>query len=188
MLKEIYNSTKLRNSIRLIAKLYFLIAFLILVILNIIYIFNKNYNINLIWTISVVFFGNLFIAIFTQVLHTVLTDEDPHIDKVSEKYRGLVIENFQECIIRSLAGILEMILYTFFFAINLESIIIGYLILKTLSIWKSEIDNRKNGLYTGVLRIAVVFSLFFSLIASYFLFHFLKSSNIFELNNHFLFK
>lgn len=143
------NNIELLKSFGLIT-VFFILVFMIFVSSTI--WFEKNILISII----IVLFGNFFIAIITQASQSL---NNPLFLFVS----------FWDCSVRCLAGIAEMFLYLFAFTMGSQglTLIAGYLILKTVSIWRSEFknDQRKEGRATAVLRLAVVFSLLISYIA-----------------------
>jgi len=110
--------------------------------------------------------GNIFLALFTQTSNYVAEKYATEI-----KSRDFVYQNFTDCFFRGLAGLLEIVFYTISFATNLSSLVAGYLLLKTVSIWqdKDNYNNKKEGLHTAILRSAIVISLLVSLVASYYL-------------------
>ena len=128
--------------------------------------FFKNYNLNLFLVLCIIIIGNLFIGIFTQLSNYT-------IEKYSlpEKSRDFLYLNFTDCFFRSLAELSEVILYTISFAIGFEALIAGYLLLKTVSVWqdKDNYNNKKEGLHTAMLRIAIVMSLLISFLSAYYL-------------------
>src|SRR3989344_3556534 len=142
----------------------------------------------------------LIIALTTQKLQYILlklkeqsyekkTKEDPNHKNEEINREIFLYSTIQECSIRCSAGILEMVFYTIAFATNTIGLVVGYLVLKVVSVWKSDKDQKSEGLFTGVLRIAIILSLLFSLFASYFLFKYLQSfPAIFKMCNHFLFQ
>jgi hypothetical protein len=130
----------------------------------------------------VIFLGNFFIAVLTQLLQYMLLKKEI-LDGYKSEKTDFLYNNMTDCSIRCAAGILEMILYAFFFAIGHFEIVVGYLVLKTISVWKSDKNQRKEGLFTGVLRISTVLSLLFSFWASYFLFKFLQGVLVFDIVN-----
>ena len=94
--------------------------------------------------------GNIFILVISQGLHKWL-ESSPH-----------VFDSTQSVIIRSSAGLFELILYTLTITFGWFTFLAGFLIMKTLSVWKHESDPTLEGASTGILRIAVVLSLFVS--------------------------
>lgn len=154
----------------------------------------KYYNLYIVF--SIILGGNLFIAVMIQTLHYFLLKRDISIDQKNDEKEekdknDFLYKDFWDCSIRCSAGILEMILYTICFAVNMVELVVGYLVLKTIGIWKSEKNQREAGLFTAVYRMAVIVSLFFSLWASYFLLRYLRLSSfpaIFDLGEHFLFE
>jgi|GEM_PF-3393442 len=185
------NGKKITNST---IKNLFIFYILIIVLFSIVfflYWLYKKFDINLLIAFAIIIAGNAIIALFTQILHSVILKNIAPAKNLAEetqnKERAFSYFNFQECFIRCFAGLLEMIFYTISFAIGRVELIAGYLILKTLSIWRVE-DPKKEGVHAAVLRIAVVMSLIFSLWASYYSFYFLKDLNIFVLDKHFLFR
>ncbi|OGZ73557.1 MAG: hypothetical protein A2908_00435 [Candidatus Staskawiczbacteria bacterium RIFCSPLOWO2_01_FULL_38_12b] len=150
---------------------YFYVAVLILVAVYV--IVSKSYNVNLLIACGIVFGGNLFLGIVTQSSNYI-------IEKYSytDKSRDFLYLNFTDCFFRSLAGLAEIILYTVSFAMGMESLVAGYLLLKTVSIWqdKDNYNNKKEGLHTAILRIAIVISLLISLVAAFYLKKFINSN------------
>lgn len=128
------------------------------------YFFKFN-NPNLLIACSIILFGNLFLGISTQSSNYIIEKYS-----TTEKSRDFIYLNFTDCFFRSSAGLLEIILYTISFTIHLETLVAGYLLLKTVSIWqdKDNYNNKKEGLHTAILRIAIVMSLIISLVASYY--------------------
>ena len=126
-----------------------------------------HYDANLLAAVLIVLCGNLFLAIATQVSNYII--EKRALEGV--KSRDFVYLNFTDCFFRSGAGFLEIILYTICFSLGLETIVGGYLLLKTVSIWqdKDNFNNKKEGLHTAMLRLAIVVSLLISLMAAYYL-------------------
>jgi hypothetical protein len=117
----------------------------------IVYLIKKDLGLGLI----LVFSFNFVIALTTQCLHYWLGN------------KLWFYEKFSDCFVRCFAGVLEMVLYTLFFIIDKHELIVGYLVLKTVSIWKGKQEDKeqiKEGQSTAVLRIAVVLSLVFSYI------------------------
>ncbi len=193
VIKGIYKN--ITESLKLVCFFYGVLAFLFL------FTFLFDYDANLKWAIGIILCSNFLIALFTQISPFILFtlfEKGNNPEKHSEDH---LYKYFRVCSIRCIAGLLEMVFYTISFAINSVILIVGYLVLKTLSYWAPEklkhenknhkdlsySNNVKEGLSTANLRIAVVLSLIASLIASYFLFQFLQSSTIFNLSNHFLF-
>lgn len=110
---------------------------------------------NLLVAIGIIFLGNLLILVITQSLHYWLGDGDNFFKKWSDG-------------VRIISGVLEMFLYSFAFGTKHIELIVGYLLLKSLSVWKSG-DQVKEGNSTAVLRIGIVLSLLFSIVSAYFL-------------------
>ena len=158
--------SKLKKSFKYIASFY--LAVFLLVALYI--IISKSYRPNLLIACAIIFLGNLFLAVFTQTANYVAEKYS-----TSEKSRDFVYLNFTDCFFRGTAGFLEIILYTILFSMGLETVVAGYLLLKTVSIWqdKDNYNNKKEGLHTAILRIAIVLSLIIALSASYYLKKFL---------------
>lgn len=127
--------------------------------------FNSS-NVSLLLACNIILFGNLLIGSFTQVSNYIIEKYS-----FSDKSRDFLYLNFTDCFFRSLAGLSEVILYTISFTIGFEALIAGYLILKTVSIWqdKDNYNNKKEGLHTAILRIAIVMSLLISFTASFYL-------------------
>jgi len=104
---------------------------------------------------------------------------------IDDKSKDFLFVDFWDCTIRAFAGMLEMTFYVFAFTICEVGLIVGYLILKTLSYWRSESNkledgekrdlirhytaSKKEGLHTGVLRIATILQILFSYITYYFI-------------------
>jgi hypothetical protein len=171
----------IKKSFKLLIKFY--VACFALFFLAI-FIFNIS-DPNLKKTIWIILFGNFVIALLTQSISSYIVKKEKNeaaAPKDSTKAQDLLYDDKWNCIIRCSAGIAEMILYTITFALGLTDIIVGYLILKTLSIWdpKSVV---KKGISTSSLRIAVVLSLIFAFWASYFFHDYLISK--FKVNNSF---
>jgi len=127
-------------------------------------------NANLFKSLSSLLLGSLFIALFTQMFSFIIEKYD----SIQSGTRNFLYENFSDFFLRSSAGFLEMTLYVICFAANLSSLVAGYLLLKTVSIWQKDYNNKKEGLHTAILRIAVVLSLLFSLMSSYYLIKFIN--------------
>ncbi len=129
-------------------------------------LFLKSSDPNLLLVFAIVVFGNLGIGLFTQMANFIAEKYS-----TTEKSRDFIYLNFTDCFLRSLAGLSEVILYTISFAIHFEALIAGYLLLKTVSIWqdKDNYNNKKEGLHTAILRIAIVMSLLIAFTASYYL-------------------
>jgi hypothetical protein len=114
---------------------------------------------NLIYYTLIILFSAIFsllLSVLTQFLNFVA--ELPNEGNVGD---FLYHYFWQDCVLRCLAGWLEIIFYIVMFLINAGYLIAGYLILKVVSVWKSErpiIEGR----HTAVLRIATILSLFFS--------------------------
>ncbi len=143
-----------------------------LVVATTLFYFSMYYNFNLFVAILIALFGNIFLALFTQVSNYVAeTYSVPAI-----KSRDFIYQNFTDCFFRGLAGLLEIVFYTISFATGLSSLVAGYLLLKTVSIWqdKDNYNNKKEGLHTAILRSAIVISLIVSLAASYYLAKFIS--------------
>ena len=152
---------KLFKSFKYILFFYVPIAMVVLL-----FCFSKYYDYNLFLAVMVMLSGNIFLALFTQTSNYVAEKYATEI-----KSRDFVYQNFTDCFFRGLAGLLEIVFYTISFATNLSSLVAGYLLLKTVSIWqdKDNYNNKKEGLHTAILRSAIVISLLVSLVASYYL-------------------
>jgi len=150
--------------------LFFYIPIFLLVFIY--FILLRPYNINLLLVFSIIIFGNLFIGLFTQIANYVAEKYS-----VTEKSRDFLYLNFTDCFFRSLAGLSEVIFYTISFAVGLETLVAGYLLLKTVSIWqdKDNYNNKKEGLHTAILRTAIVMSLLISFAASFYLKKFINT-------------
>jgi hypothetical protein len=113
-------------------------------------------------TFLILYLGNLLIVILNHIFHYRIG-----VRMADEQYIKDHLNQFPEdTYIRGVAGILEIIFYLLCFAIELPEFIVGYLILKTISAWKKEESKvgefskqKKEGLSTAVLRIAVILSL-----------------------------
>ena len=165
---------KLKYSAKLISLFYvplFLVVFFIVPFC--LRFFNVDfYNKNLLAVVGIVFFGNVFLAIFTQISNYIIEAYN-----IEGKTRDYLYRNFTDCFYRGSAGFLEIILYTISFSLHLESLVAGYLLLKTVSIWqdKDNFNSKKEGLHTAILRIAIVVSLLIALGASYYLRKFINN-------------
>ena len=166
--------TTFLKSIKFVIFFYFLLLLVLFLLTGVFSINDSNLQISL----CILFFGNFFIAILTQVLHLLSKNYD-HFFK-----------SFRDCFPRSLSGFLEMVFYAVFFSIGLYEIIVGYLILKVISVWKSS-DQYQEGLSTSVLRTALVLSLLLSFWAAYnlniFLEHKYDLNRTFPITKHRLF-
>ncbi|HLD38213.1 MAG: hypothetical protein US35_C0014G0020 [Parcubacteria group bacterium GW2011_GWA2_37_10] len=191
----------LLNSKKLIRSFYIRLFIGLFIFFSILPLVFRGHNfLYLIIASAVIFLGNLIIALTTQKLQYILlklkeqsyekkTKEDPNHKNEEINREIFLYSTIQECSIRCSAGILEMVFYTIAFATNTIGLVVGYLVLKVVSVWKSDKDQKSEGLFTGVLRIAIILSLLFSLFASYFLFKYLQSfPAIFKMCNHFLFQ
>lgn len=156
---------KFKSLLKAVTYIFFFYA--PLVALAVLFCLSRYYDSNLWIALAIMLSGNIFLAVFTQVSNY-----------VAEKYaiadiksRDFVYQNFTDCFFRGLAGLLEIIFYTISFATGLSSLVAGYLLLKTVSIWqdKDNYNNKKEGLHTAILRSAIVMSLLVSLAASYYL-------------------
>ncbi len=162
------NILRLKKSFKYILLFYIPIFLLVFAYI----IFSKLYSADLLLVIGIVILGNLGIGIFTQIANYIAEKYS-----ISEKSRDFLYLNFTDCFFRSLAGLSEVLLYTISFATHLETIVAGYLLLKTVSIWqdKENYNNKKEGLHTAILRIAIVMSLLVSFAASFYLKKFINS-------------
>lgn len=100
--------------------------------------------------------SNILILITTQLLHLWL--KSPHF-----------LNNSVSAVIRSLAGLLEIIFYTITITFGWFTILAGFLFMKGLSVWKHDSNPNLEGASTGILRIAVILSLLGSIIISVYL-------------------
>lgn len=138
------------------------------------------WNKDLLLVLSTIFLGNLGIAVITQLGHYILDSKD---DDENSK-NDFLFDSTRDCFVRCAAGVSEMIFYTIFFATAHYELVVGYLVVKTVSTWKADSsksiprDQKKEGQHTAVLRIAIVLSLIISLIASYFLSPLIKNFNL----------
>ena len=128
--------------------------------------YSRSYGRNLLVGAGVVIFGNLAIGIFTQIANYIAEKYS-----TTDRSRDFVYANFADCFFRSLAGLAEVVFYTIAFTLSLETLVAGYLLLKTVSIWqdKDNYNNKKEGLHTAILRIAVVLSILTALLAASYL-------------------
>lgn len=157
MRKENYEL--LKKSLIYTRKFYLIFALFLLVF----WIMYGNLDLSLffLW----LFFGNLIITILNQYLHYRLS-----IKLQDYSFKDRIFEFGEDCFVRCFAGVLEMILYILFFATQHYEIVVGYLVIKTISTWKSEKnEQKKEGLSTAVLRIATVISIIISYIAAHYL-------------------
>lgn len=119
---------------------------------------------------AIILGGNLFLGLFTQISNYII-----------EKYstegitRDFLYHNFIHSFFRSLAGLSEVVFYSVFLAMGFESVVGGYLLLKTVSIWQGEYNNKKEWLHTALLRSAIVMSLLIGLVASFYLKKFINN-------------
>ncbi len=145
---------------------YILFFYFPIFLLVFIFYFSRYYSSDLFTAISIMLLGNVFLALFTQISNYIIEKY-----AIENKSRDFIYQNFTDCFYRGMAGLLEIIFYTIAFSINLSSLVAGYLLLKTVSIWqdKDNYNNKKEGLHTAILRIAIVVSLLVSLLASYYL-------------------
>lgn len=122
------------------------------------------YNMDLWIAAAIILGGNLFLGLFTQTSNYI-------IEKYSDQgiVRDYLYHNFVHAFFRSLAGLSEITLYAVFFATGFESVVGGYLLLKTVSIWQGDYNNKKEWLHTAILRSAIVIALLIGLAASYYL-------------------
>ena len=97
--------------------------------------------------------SNFCLSLMTQFFHANLGT--PHVFDFSTEGGRM------SAVLRTSAGVGEMVLYTFSFLIGLPSIVVGYLIIKSLSVWKSPNPDKEGG-SAAILRIAVIISLFIS--------------------------
>lgn len=130
----------------------------------------KYQDVNLSIAILIALGSNLFLGVFTQISNYTIEKYS-----VADKSREFLYFNFTDCFFRSGAGLSEIILYTICFSTGLETIVAGYLLLKTVSIWQDNVNNKKEGLHTSILRIAIVISLVTSLWASYYVKKFINN-------------
>ena len=117
------------------------------IILPLFYCINRS----LFYTSLYIILGNLLIVATTQGLHKWLEPKgDPHVfkDKVS-------------VITRSIAGLLELIFYVLTIAFGWLTLLAGFLVMKSLSVWKHESSPSLEGASTAILRIAVILVLCF---------------------------
>ena len=156
---------RLKKSLKYIAAFYMPVFLAALAYLSV------YYDANLLAAVLIVLCGNLFLAIATQVSNYII--EKRALEGV--KSRDFVYLNFTDCFFRSGAGFLEIILYTICFSLGLETIVGGYLLLKTVSIWQGDYNNKKEWLHTAILRSAIVMALLVGLAASYYLKIFINS-------------
>src|SRR5438552_4081088 len=70
---------------------------------------------NLIIATAIIFFGNLLIAVFTQVSNYIIEKYS-----IADRTRDFLYINFADSFYRCGAGIAEMILYVMFFSLRLE--------------------------------------------------------------------
>lgn len=195
------NKNGFLKSINLLIRFYapfFLILCSILFIIEVLLYFNEGVDYNLLRIIFYIISFSSVVILSSSLIIAIALWLNYSIEK-NDKFDDFSFQDRTDCFIRCSAGLLEITLYAIFFAVGLGSIVIGYLVLKTLSVWKGykkdeeERGNRytfqkREGIHTGVLRIATVLSLSFSLMSSYFLFKFLQQFSTFKLTNHFLFK
>ena len=138
----------------------------------------------------IIFISNSIIVLINHIFHFCISI------KLSYKtyLKDHVFESFSDCYARCIAGFLEMVFYTISFATGHYELVVGYLVLKTISAWgkgeavtvpfdkktndeqetiKNEekiMSHTKQGpLSTTVLRIATVIALMSSLIAAQFI-------------------
>jgi len=128
--------------------------YIILFLLFIFLFFFIGYD-NLSKIIYLILLFNFVISILTQIFSYAI--EKNNIDKIKEndankskdtsdedKSKDFLYIDWWDCIIRCCAGILEMGFYVFAFKKELPELIVGYLVLKTLSYWREEKNNKEN--------------------------------------------
>ena len=160
----------------------------LLLVLIFLYLFHIDSN--LLWSLSIIIIGNFFLLSVAQINNWIIEKES--FKKGPEKW---LFQSFEDCLIRNTAGLSEMLLYTTFFALKLETVIAGYLIMKSIGSWKpgdkddeeeeNKIDKnreysaqKRRGLHLAVLRISVILSLILSFAAAYFLLKYLQNFSI----------
>src|SRR3989344_3850070 len=126
--------------------------------------FYPYHDMNLWMAVLIILGGNLFLGLFTQTSNYI-------IEKYSDQgiIRDYLYHNFVHAFFRSLAGLSEIVLYAVFLALGFDSLVGGYLLLKTVSIWQGDYNNKKEWLHTAILRSAIVMALLIGLAASYYL-------------------
>ena len=193
---------EIKKSLDLMISFYAYITFFTMIFYNF-WSYFLGYNVYLYFYILIIIWGSFFVGFMTQKIQWIILTRDKNPPLLDSEHNAHIIKNSYECFIRCSAGLCEIILYSISSVMGLEALIAGYIVLKTVSVWTynkvndnktsnladPEEGKRKEGLFTAVLRIAVVLSLLFSLFASYFLFKYLQSFQaVFDLSHHFLFK
>jgi len=154
VLNRILKDENLKRSLLFATTFYIYIVLFDLIIWFLLLKFNLN-----IYYTKIILFIALFswvIAIITQLLHFLA--ELPNEGNLSDFLYNYF---WYDCFPRCFSGFLEMIFYVTMLLLNAGYLIAGYLIVKVLSVWKSE-KQIIEGRHTSVLRIAITLSLLFS--------------------------
>lgn len=178
--KKEYDKKQYKDSLCLILRLYLpsIIGSFAITVLCLFYFMGWF---NFWFGVYIIMFGNYLIAFMTQYSH--------YRSRIDSK------ENVYPSFLRCLAGCSEMFFYTFFFVFKQPMFVIGYLVIKGVGLFHDDKnparkvdknpaqekeerfklgsprdnDAAREGQSVAILRVAIIVSLFISLLASWFI-------------------